>query len=125
MPVFEVVTGSGTVSDTAIFGNSAFDGAGFDTRTGTWHLSGDDVHDNHADANAGGISVNGTGAVATLDGSSVRANSASFEGGGITAANGASLSITNSSIVGNTAGTATTNGFGGGIATSFPGAARR
>ena len=117
------VSGSGTVSNSAIFGNSAFESAGFEAGFGTWHFTGDDVHDNHADANAGGISVNGSSVAVTLDGSTVRGNTAGYEGGGIAVANGASLAITGSSISGNVAGTPTTTGFGGGITTSFPGTA--
>ncbi len=116
----EIHSGTGTVSGTTVSGNSSFDGAGISNDGGSIHFSGLDVHDNHAGANAGGISFNNATTSATLDTSKVHDNTAGSEGGGITVANGATLTASGSAITNNTAGTDTSNGFGGGIATSFP-----
>ncbi len=116
----EIFSGTGTVSDTTISGNSSFGGAGISDDAGTIQFSGLEVHDNHAAANGGGMGFN-TSASATLASSKVHDNTAGTEGGGITVANGAALTITQSAITNNTVGTNTHNGSGGGIATSFPG----
>jgi hypothetical protein len=92
--------GTLTVANCKVVNNSAFFGAGINNLVGTLTVSGTTLSGNSAEDGAGGI-ANDQGTV-TVSGSTLSGNSAGVQGGAIV--NTGALTLMNSNLVGNSAG---------------------
>ena len=89
-----------TVTDSSVSGNTAVDGVGGGIWGGRVTLVDSTVADNHADFSAGGIS----GVRISLSNSTVSDNDAGADGGGIFSGSYGAISLTSSTVTGNTRG---------------------
>ena len=104
-----------TVSDSSITGNSAANGGGINTRQ-TWvTVSNSTLSNNTATTDGGAIWVTDLGV--TLTDCVIQGNTAGTKGGGVQSQS--SLTVTRTTISGNSA-TSTTSGSGGGVSSSSP-----
>jgi CSLREA domain-containing protein len=108
-------TGTVTVTDSTISGNFTGHegGALANDGDGTLMVTGSTIGpDNFSDSEGGGI-YNGVGSILTVTGSTITDNSTNSDGGGID--NSGTLTVTDSTISGNTSGPSSFGGEGGGI----------
>ena len=102
--------GTLTIRNSTIAGNGADNGGGIQNNAGTLTVENSTIDGNSADI-GGGIRNAGVGAIATLTNSTLIGNTADFVGGGISNESvGTIATLTNSTLIGNTAGS-----DGGGI----------